>query len=47
MAQHGGLAKPDLAAPGVQVVSSVPGGRFTPMDGCHPPVHGRAGGACR
>jgi subtilisin family serine protease len=31
--QHSGLAKPDLAAPGANVVSSVPGGGFAPMDG--------------
>ena len=31
--QHQGLSKPDLSAPGVQVVSAIPGGRFASMPG--------------
>jgi serine protease AprX len=31
--QHGPLRKPDLSAPGVAVISSVPGGGYAPMNG--------------
>jgi subtilisin family serine protease len=33
VAQHAGIAKPDLAAPGVDVMSSWPGGGLSPMSG--------------
>lgn len=33
VSQHGGLAKPDLCAPGVGIWSSVPGGGYESMDG--------------
>ncbi len=33
VAQHGGLAKPDLCAPGVEIMSSIPGGNFGEKSG--------------
>ena len=33
VAQHGGLSKPDLCAPGVEVMSSIPGGDFGEKSG--------------
>ncbi len=33
VSQHGALRKPDLCAPGVAVVSCVPGGGYAPMNG--------------